>query len=228
MMRITLSEAVASLQTLYGLPKRPLSDPWLLVLWENIAYLADDRRRQQALNQLIENVGSEPQAVLCASDDELMAIGARGIVAKQTVKKLRRCAEIVIEEFGGDLRSVLKLPLAKAVKALQKFPGIGVPGAEKILLFCRAYPVFGLESNGLRVLLRLGFGADHKNYSSMYRLVRQDIENELQPDYEWMIRAHQLLRRHGQDVCRRTQPKCEECPLAAKCLDYQSRIGKPK
>jgi endonuclease-3 len=64
------------------------------------------------------------------------------------------------------LKSVLKLPLPKAKKALQKFPGIGEPGAEKILLFTRTHPLMALESNGLRVLVRLGFGAEHKNYAT--------------------------------------------------------------
>jgi endonuclease III len=30
-------------------------------------------------------------------------------------------------------------------------------------------------------------------------------------------RAHLLLKRHGQELCRRTRPRCAECPLAAGC-----------
>ena len=41
-------------------------------------------------------------------------------------------------------------------KALKRFPSIGDPGAEKILLFTRSYPVMALDSNGLRVLCRVG------------------------------------------------------------------------
>jgi hypothetical protein len=30
-------------------------------------------------------------------------------------------------------------------------------------------------------------------------------------------RAHQLLRRHGQTVCRRSTPECPQCPIADTC-----------
>jgi hypothetical protein len=50
----------------------------------------------------------------------------------------------------------LKKPLPQAKKALKRFPSIGDPGAEKILLLTRSYPVMALYSNGLRTLCRVG------------------------------------------------------------------------
>jgi len=41
------------------------------------------------------------------------------------VEKLRRIAQIALQEFDGDLDRVLKQPLAQAKKSLKKFPGIG-------------------------------------------------------------------------------------------------------
>ena len=64
----------------------------------------------------------------------------RGIVPEQSVEKLRRCAEIALEEFDGELGPILRRPLAQAEKALKRFPAIGDPGAEKILLFGRRVP----------------------------------------------------------------------------------------
>jgi endonuclease III len=142
-------------------------------------------------------------------------------VAEQFAKKLRKCAQIALEEYDGDLRPVLKLPIAKAKRALQTFPGIGEPGAEKILLFCQTQPVLALESNGLRVLLRLGFGEEKKSYSTTYRLVQKAVEAGLDKAYGWLIQAHLLLRRHGQELCKRTKPACTKCPLAPDCEFYQ-------
>jgi endonuclease III len=141
----------------------------------------------------------------------------RGMVPEQSVKKLRRGAEIALDEFSGDLRPILKLPLAQAKKALKRFPAIGDPGAEKILLFCRAFPIMALESNGLRVLVRLGYGEEKPNYSTTYRLVQEAIEGELVKEYSWLIKAYQLLRHHGQELCRRSKPRCEKCPLMKEC-----------
>jgi hypothetical protein len=82
-----------------------LADPWLLVLRENVAYLGNDERRQQAFGMLEQEVGTEP-------------------------------------------------------------------GAEGILLLCVNRELFGLESNALRVLRQLGYGRDHRNYSTMYKFVQ--------------------------------------------------------
>jgi endonuclease-3 len=193
-----------------------------MVLWENVAYLADDRRRLQAFETLKKQIGTEPARILSAPDEAVLEVTRHGIMPEQFADKLRKCARILLEKFDGDLRPVLKLPLPKAKKALQSFPGIGEPGGEKILLFTRTYPVLALESNGLRVLLRLGFGAETKSYSTTYRLVQNAVEDGLDTSYPSLIKAHLLLRRHGQELCRRSEPVCGECPLAADCA-YRQR-----
>jgi endonuclease-3 len=222
MARIPLAQVVEQLQVHFGKQPQPkLNGPWEMILWENVAYLADDDRRRQAFEALRKRVGIEPGQILAASEEALLEVTGQGILAGQFAGKLRRCAQIALEEFDDDLRPILELPLAKAKKALQKFPGIGEPGAEKILLFSRTHPVLGLESNGLRVLLRLGFGEEKKSYSTTYRLVQRAVKDELEPDYSWLIQSHLLLRRHGQELCRRTEPWCDKCPLAPDCEFYQ-------
>jgi endonuclease III len=222
MPRISLAQVVEQLQAHYGPPKAPkLSGPWEMVLWENVAYLADDDRRRAAFQILKKRIGSAPEQILSASDEALLEVTRHGIVADQFAAKLHRCAQIAVEEFDGDLRPVLKLPLAQAKKALQKFPGIGEPGAEKILLFCKTHPILALDSNGVRVLVRLGFGEEKKNYSATYRLVQKAAVEGLDKDCSWLIKAHLLLRRHGQELCKRTTPECIKCPIAGECEFWQ-------
>jgi endonuclease-3 len=100
------------------------------------------------------------------------------------------------------------------------FPSIGDPGAEKILLFSKAHPVMALESNGLRVLCRLGFGREQKNYSATYRSVQAALKGQFKEDADRLIQAHLLLRKHGQELCRRSEPICEPCPLKKTCRFY--------
>jgi endonuclease III len=215
---IPLREVIKRLEAYYGKPEPPkANDPWEMILWENIAYLVDDERRHQAMAALREQIGTRPEQILAASPARLIEAAVRGIVPEQSVEKLRRSAEIALEEFSGDLRPILKRPLAQAKKALKRFPAIGDPGAEKILLFCRAFPILALESNGLRVLRRLGFGEEKPNYSVTYRFVQEAIEDQLIQKYSWLIKANQLLRRHGQELCRRSKPRCEKCRLSKEC-----------
>ena len=223
MARIPLTQVVDCLQAHYGQLKVPrLAGPWEMILWENVAYLADDERRRETFQILKKRIGTAPGRILLAPDEALLEVTSHGIVAEQFAKKLRKCAQIALEEFDGDLRPVLKLPIANAKKALQRFPGIGEPGAEKILLLCQTQPVLALESNGLRVLLRLGFGEEKKSYSTTYRIVQKAVEEGLATDYSWLIQAHLLLRLHGQELCKRTKPECKKCPLAVDCEFYQT------
>ena len=140
-----------------------------------------------------------------------------GMQPARRADKVLESARLVHELYDDDLRRVLRLPLAQVRRELQRFPGIGAPGADKVLLFTRTQPVLALESNGLRVLLRLGFGKEDKNYAAAYKSVQAALANELQTDFDWLIAAHELLRRHGQTLCRRNEPVCGDCPLRTGC-----------
>jgi endonuclease-3 len=216
--RSPLHRVIDALEALYGRPKPPaVKDPFEQVLWENVAYLASDERRAQAWKRFKAEVGTKPAQILKASRAKLVSIGKAGIVPLNTADKLREIAEIAVEEFDGDLKPVLKLPLEQAKKALRKFPSIGEPGAEKILLIAGSHPVLALDSNGLRVLLRFGFGREDKNYTKSYRSAQEAVAPHLPLDVAWLTRAHQLLRRHGQELCKTNHPHCDACPLRDDC-----------
>src|SRR5260370_20876140 len=182
-----LRKVVSQLGAHYGLPQPPLTtDPFELVLLENVGYLVSDKRRAEAFANLRKHTGTRPHQLLSASTDNILkATGLGGMHPEQRVSRLREIALIAINEFAGDLRQALKLPLPKAKTALRKFPGIGEPSAEKILLLTRSYPVLGLDSNGLRVLLRLGFGQEKKNYAATYRALQESIKGHVKEDFNW-------------------------------------------
>lgn len=177
----------------------PSADGWELVLAESIAYLVDDHARWQALGKLKDAVGLDPEQILAAPTAVLMGI-VTGIRPAERVERLRACAELAIA--GAPWRA---------------FPGIGGPGAERIDLFTGARAVLALDANGLRVLCRLGYGAPERSYSVSYRTARESACAELPATVAALQRAHQLLRRHGQTVCRRKDPLCLSCPIAAEC-----------
>jgi endonuclease III len=224
-MALPFRDTIAALRRLYGKPPPPFStDPFELIVYENIAYLASDEKRGEAFASLRRDVGVTPRAILKASNTQLArACRIGGIYPERRAERLRRSAEIVVSRFDGDLRSVLRLPQKEARKALQRFPTIGEPGADKILLFCGGHPVVAPESNGLRVLVRLGFVHEESSYGATYRAALASIASEAGRDRRFLIAAHLLLRRHGQELCRRSRPDCPMCPLRARC-DYYHRI----
>ena len=214
-----LAATVERLKRIYGRPAPPkVTDPLELILLENVAYLADDHKRAAAFAALKKKVGTRPSEILKASQEQLEEITRMGgIVPELRARRLRQIAELVHHIFGDNLGAELKKPLPQARKALKKFPTIGDPGADKILMLTRSYPLLSLESNGLRVLLRLGFADEKKSYSASYRGVQQALAGHLPSGYDALIAAHQLLRQHGQELCKRTRPLCEVCPLTNAC-----------
>jgi endonuclease III len=201
----------------YGiLDPEPPRDPFQLILLENVAYLASPERRRAAWNLLERTVGTSPAAILRARTDQLRAVAAHGILAGTVVDKLRDCATIAMRDFAGDLTAVLDLPLPAAKRALRRFPGIGEPGAEKILLFSRRQALLAPESNGLRVLTRLGLVPEHPSYAKTYAAARA-LGAASKLSIGDLVIAHRLLHRHGQELCRRSEPDCPGCPLRISC-----------
>jgi len=216
---LTFNETIARLKRHYGVPQAPQAKgPFELVMWENACYLLPDERRQEVFEALRAQVGLTAAAIHAATDKVLLPLAKRGGMRPETrVLRWREIARIALEQYAGDLDSILKLPYSAAKRALKQFPTIGDPGAEKILLLCGVASGLPLESNGLRVLLRLGWGRIQKNYGATYRSVQADIQPELPATAARLKEAHLLLRTHGKELCKDKTPLCSQCPLALDC-----------
>jgi len=210
---------VAGLKRHYGEPAiPPARGPFEFVMWENASYLLSDERRAAVFEGLRERVGLDPESILNASRATLMELAKWGGMRPETrVFRWREIARIIMTQFGGDLDGILRQPYDQAKKALKQFPSIGDPGAEKILLFCGVSDGLPLESNGLRVLSRMGFGRTQKSYGATYRSVRDDLSCQVPRDAVALARAHLLLREHGKRFCRNSRPLCRTCPVSALC-----------
>jgi endonuclease III len=208
------------LERKYGAMAAPrLDGPFEMILWEIVAYLADDARRAEAFEALRKRAGLTPKKILAAPLKVLGEITRMGgaIASEERAERLHTAARLALEEPAGDLAGVLKLPAPKAKKALMEFPMIGEPGAEKILLFSGALDVLALESNGLRVLTRVGLVPERKSYAATYKAAREVTLEQLPAETAPLQRAHLLLRRHGQEVCLRNEPRCPACVLSSEC-----------
>ena len=193
-------------------------DPFEMALWENVAYLVNDGRRGAAFTGLKTAIGLTPDAILEAPVGVIAAaIADGGMKPEMRAEKLKRCSEVA-QEIGLDtLRELVATAPDKARRLLKRFPGIGDPGADKILLVAGTMRTLALDSNGLRVLVRIGYGEESRNYSATYRSIDKAVQPELPDDSGALWRLHQLLRTHGKEMCTRSRPACEPCPLSRDC-----------
>ena len=220
-----LRTVIAKLRSHYGSPQPlPTADPFELVLWDNVAYLASPPRRREAFELLTTTVGTSPRAILAAPRSTLEKVTAKGILKATFATKLRECARIAASELEGDLASVVRLPLEQAKRALRRFPGIGEPGAERILLFSGRHALLAPDSNALRVLVRLGWARESASYAKTYAAARAATAHEVSGDVRLAQQAHLLLQQHGQTLCKRSAPRCPECPLSGDCRHARNKL----
>jgi endonuclease-3 len=218
---VTLIAAVAALAERYAPPK-PLTDPLEMILWENMGYLIDDDRRTLLFAEFTERVGLDAVKIDRAPLDVLLDIAKRGGMRPETrVERWHAISRIVIEDAGGDLAKTLKaLPLPKARTLLKRFPVIGDPGADKILLFSGLDVRPALDSNGLRVMLRLEFAEMGKSYGASYRNAVGALAADGEVTLQWLTRAYLVLQAHGRALCKRASPNCAACLLDARCAHF--------
>jgi endonuclease III len=231
-------EVLDILENLYG-PQKAVgpTDPYEMILYGNCGYPATDVSCSKGFEVLKREVGLKPENILAtpkAKLAKLMRFG--GIVPELRAEKLKEIARMVKVELGGDLKAVLnkwmreekKQPgngIRGAKNVLQRFPVIGEPGADKILLFSRLSPVAAVPSAFVSVPARLWFGETGKKYAADYRAAREILSTELPETFEVRQHAYLLLKRHGQEICKRSTPKCEICPLTGQCAYFQAKAA---
>jgi len=233
-----LPEVLDILEKLYG-PQRLAgpTDPYEMIVYVNCGYPAADLPCSRGFEALKREVGLQPENILEAPKAKLaklMRLG--GIVPELRAKRLKEIARMVKDQFGKDLPAALKKWMREekkqpgkgiraANRALRRFPVIGEPGAEKILLFSKLAPVAAVPSACVGVPMRLWNGETGKNYAADYRAAREILRAGSDETSKARQRAYLLLKRHGQEICKRSAPKCEICPLTRQCAYFQAKAA---
>src|SRR6266852_1071137 len=95
-----LPKIISQLATHYGQAKPPITtDPFELILLENVAYLVSDERRAEAFQALRRHAGAKPQKILAAAPEEILrATRLGGMHPEQRVSRLKEIALIAMTE----------------------------------------------------------------------------------------------------------------------------------
>ena len=238
-MKLRLAEVLERLEEHYGVQEAvgPI-DPYEMILFVNCGYPATDKSCTNGYNALKLDVGTEPEKILAAPKSKLTRLMRHGgIIPELRAERLKIVARMLNDKFGGDLRGALEKflqgagdPPDKGIRdlknALKQFPVIGEPGADKILLFGRMAPVAAVPSAFVCVPQRILSGKEHKNFATGYHAAQEAVGAGLPATLEARQRAYLLLKRHGQEICKRVKPKCNICPVSEVCIYYRERYSK--
>jgi endonuclease III len=222
---LNVAAVLDRLEVFHG-PQEPCwpVDAYQFLIWWHCGYPASDPTCARGWEALKREVGIEPRKILTASQAKLAhALKAGGMVPELRAMRLQQIAQRVMNEFGGDLNAGVRGPASEARKALKKFPGIADPGADRILLFGHVQPLAAVPSNCPQVLVRIQLGLERENYGVNYREVQKLIEDEIPEQFHARQRAYLLLKQHGQTICKRSKPKCDECTVSANCAYFAGK-----
>lgn len=226
-----IAELLNDLESFYG-PQQPSwpTDPYLFLVWWHCGYPASDVACAKGWSALNKSIGVTPEKLLAASPERLaIALKPGGMVPELRAQRLKEIAMRVKDQFdGGDLRTALLGPPDQARRELKKFPNIADPGVDRILLFAHIAPIAAVPSNCPHVLVRILLGMERENYGVNYREAQQAIDSQTPAAFDARTRAYLLLKHHGQETCKRTNPKCNQCPVSAKCAYFAGKYrGRP-
>jgi endonuclease III len=222
---LSVSAILDKLEAFHG-PQQPCwpVEPYEFLIWWHCGYPASDKTCARGWKTLKSEVGIEPRKILKASQAQLAeALKPGGMVPELRAMRLQQIAERVLHEFGGDLRSGLSGPIKDVRKTLKKFPNIADPGVDRILLFAHLHPVAAVPSNCPQVLVRIQLGLERENYGVNYRDAQLLLGADVPVQFHALQRAYLLLKQHGQEICKRTKPKCEQCLINRNCAYFAGR-----
>lgn len=208
-----MAQAVLAWQAQHGrsgLPWQNTSDPYKVWLSE---IMLQQTQVVTVLDYYPRFLKRFPDVVSLARaplDDVLTLWSGLGYYSR--ARNLHRCAQVVVQDFGGQFPSRAEL--------LQTLPGIGRSTAAAVAAFCYGERVAILDANVKRVLTRVLGNQSDMSVAANERAL-WEIATELLPTAQLvqaMPRHTQAMMDLGATLCTARKPACERCPVAGLCV----------
>jgi endonuclease-3 related protein len=140
-------------------------------------------------------------------------------------RKVQEFCRVLVEEYGGSVDRLLEGEPEELRTRLLGVWGIGPETADAMTLYAARKPTFVVDAYSYRLLERLDLAPHEAPGQRRYEVFRRFLLNRVGPDVERLNEWHALIVRHGQQVCTRSNPRCDECPLLDGCPFGQQALG---
>ncbi len=194
-------------------------DPFKVLIATLLSQNSTDKGTYKAFYTLQEKIGVTPDNLIKANVDDI-ALCIRNIgIYRIKAERIKELAKLIKEKYDGNLNKILDKEPQEARKELLSLPGIGEKTADVVLLTCKGYPYFPVDTHIKRISERLGIA------SGSYEKISSSLMKLFDPkDY---LEMHHLLIAHGRNICKAKNPLCEKCVLN-DCCEYYARNHKNK
>lgn len=175
------------------------------VLTQNTSW----RNVERAIANLREADLLEPRALYDVPIEELEELIQPAGYFRVKARRLRCLLEFIIDQFDGSLEAMFHTELYELRERLLGVHGIGPETADSILLYAGGLPSFVVDAYTHRVFARHGW----IDFDADYHQIQDYAQSELPQEVQLYNEYHALLVRVGKDYCRKSKPKCDDCPL---------------
>jgi len=128
---------------------------------------------------------------------------------RQKARALKSFVRFLRSEYRGSLKRMFETPTLLLREKLMGVFGIGPETADSILLYAGQHGVFVVDTYTKRMLVRHGWVAPNAKYDE----IRWQFERKFSGNISKFSEFHALIVAAGKNWCRKTNPKCDECPL---------------
>jgi endonuclease-3 len=207
-----------NLEATYGVPINdspydPLSELILTIL----SQATTDINSRRAFESLKNRFPDWESARRARPSSIAAAIKSCGLANAKSVSIKNALNEIRKRRGELDLSFLQTSPIEEAREFLTSLSGVGPKTAACVLLFACDREVFPMDTHILRITKRVGLVPQKLNDEQSHSLMEQLVP----PKKHYPL--HVNLIRHGRQVCRPKNPKCDRCSLIEHC-----EYGRPR
>jgi endonuclease-3 related protein len=168
--------------------------------WQNVVKAIDNLREADLL---------DPHALYNVPLKELEELIYPAGYFRVKAQRLRSLLAFLIEHYDGSLEKMFRTALPDLRAELLTINGIGPETADSILLYAGNLPTFVVDAYTHRILARHGW----IEFEADYHQIQDYLLSSLPEDVLLFNELHAQFVHLGKHYCKKTAPKCRECPL---------------
>jgi endonuclease-3 len=215
--KASIRDLVTDLEAVYGQPRfisrfSPLEELVSCILSQHTT----DATSFPTFARLREAVPDWADLAAMRAEDLAKLIRTAGLPNQKSKAILGSLREIERRTGRFDLEVLRLMTMNDARTWLLSLPGVGPKTAAIVLCFSFGLPAIPVDTHVFRVAHRLGLIRKEIGEAKAHAVLEGRVPPEL------AYRFHTALIQHGRQICKAPTPKCELCPLTARCLYFKS------
>ena len=176
-------------------------NPYLVLIACILSLRTNDKTTYPATLRMLKLAKTPQEMMNVAEEDLAKAIYPVGFY-KNKAGQIIELSKIIVERYNG------KVP--DSIDELCKFRGVGRKTANLVMTLGFGEPAICVDVHVHRIFNRIGY-VNTKTPDETEFALREKL-----PQKYWLD-INTLMVTHGQNVCKPTKPKCDECPIREYC-----------